>query len=133
MPIHDREYTYKQLSLSTQGRYLSLTSPFVRRQSCVWKCCWSGTLEKMLQSVLVQNSDTLKDSTVMFVLFTDCVNNRLLPTVYKHHEQRTVRNATSFGYGLWSIREYEIRIFGRMQKIYIYFFQIVRYNTIFTI
>jgi len=53
--------------------------------------------------------------------------------VYKHHEQRTVRNATSFGYGLWSIREYEIRIFGRMQKIYIYFFQIVRYNTIFTI
>jgi len=27
-------------------------------QYCVWKLCWSGTWKKMLQSVLVQNSDT---------------------------------------------------------------------------
>jgi hypothetical protein len=48
----------------------------------------------VLQSVLVHNSDTLKDMYCDFLLFTDSVNNRVVPTVEKRHEQRTVRNAT---------------------------------------
>jgi len=57
----DIRYTYKCISASAQGRPLSQTRPFVR---CSLVCESGVEFEltgKMLQIVLVHNSDTLKD------------------------------------------------------------------------
>ena len=57
--ISDRKYTYRYISASEQGRSLSQTRQFVR---CSIMCESGVEVEpgKMLQSVLVHNSDTLK-------------------------------------------------------------------------
>jgi hypothetical protein len=65
----------------------------------------------------------------MFVLFTGTVNNRVVPELDKHHEYRTVRNATAFGYCLLSTVECVMITFGLMQETI--FFGNVSVNTVF--
>ena len=55
-PIYIQTYQY----IST-GSTFKTDQTVCEMQTCVWKCCWNGTWGKIFQSVLIQNSDTLKD------------------------------------------------------------------------
>jgi len=84
--ICDNKYTYKCISSSTQERPFIQTRPFVR---CSLVCESAVEVEPGDKCCKVSWFRTVahwRICTVMFVLFTDCVNNRVVPKVDKRHE-----------------------------------------------
>ena len=113
----DIGYTNKYLSASTQGWPLSQTRLFVR---CSLVCESGAEVELVRKCCKVSWFITVTHwgiCTVMFVLFSDSVNNKAVLTVHKSHQQRKVRNETNFGYYLCYTVVSVTGPFGQMKDI----------------
>jgi hypothetical protein len=78
---------YIQISrwISTGANFMS-EQTVCEMQYCVWKLCWGGTGGKMLQSVPVHNSDTLRDMHCDVCAVYWRSKNTVVPVVGKCHE-----------------------------------------------
>ena len=113
---------------SVFGTLLNSDRTVCEMQSCVWMCCWSGTEGKSCKVSWFRTVTHWNMRSVIFVLFTEFVNNKVVPAVYERHDLRALRNVTSFRCCLWSTGETVLSIFGKMLDI-IFFLNV---NIIFT-
>jgi len=103
---------------SVFGTVLNSDQTVCEMQCCVWIWCWSGTEGKSCKVSWFRTVTHWNMRSVIFVLFTEFVNNKVVPAVYERHDLRALRNVTSFRCCLLSTGETVLSIFRKILDIY---------------